>query len=47
MNILLNILDIPVDTHAFVGDLVHKLATGRHAGGRIKFEASFVFEYTK
>ena len=41
------LLDSLADTHGVEGNFVHQLAIGRHAGGKVKFEANFVFEYTK
>ena len=47
MKMLLIIFDILADTHGIEEDFVHQLAVGGRAGGRVKFEASFVSEYTK
>ena len=40
-------LDILADIHGFEEDFVHQLVVARHAGGSVKFEAIFVFEYAK
>ena len=40
-------LDNLADTHGFEGDFVHQLAVGRHAGDKVQFETSIIFEYTK